>query len=51
MAEFCLDCLNRFFIKNQEPITEKDVILDDDFCEACGEYRPCVISITKNYWK
>jgi len=40
MAEFCLDCLNKLDGTN---LTEEDVILEDDFCEECGRYVPCVV--------
>lgn len=30
-----------------EKLTEKDVVMDDDLCEECGEWKPCVIKIRK----
>ena len=46
MAEICLDCFNKEREEyNEPPLTEKDVILDDDLCEWCGEIKPCVILI------
>lgn len=45
MAEFCLECFNRF---NKMKLTEKEVLLEDDLCEGCGEVKPCVIAITKS---
>ena len=35
MAEFCLDCFNKYISKKK--VTEKDVIMDYDLCEECGE--------------
>ena len=50
MAEFCLDCFNKYFSDKQ--LTEKDVIMDIDLCEECGEWKPCVIRIKeKNIFK
>lgn len=43
MAEFCLECVNKLF--SDEVLTEKDVIMSEDFCEGCGEWKPCVILI------
>lgn len=42
MAEFCLKCFNEM---NATSYTEKDVILEDDLCEGCGEIKPCVMVI------
>lgn len=45
MAEFCLDCENkRIEAEGYEPIPEGAVILDDDFCEDCGEWKPCIVA-------
>lgn len=52
MAEFCLRCLNRM---DGTRLTEKDVILLDDFCEGCGRVVPCVVRyrspLEKAIWK
>lgn len=40
MAEFCLKHYNEMFDEN---LTEKDVVLEMDFCEGCGDIQPCVI--------
>lgn len=48
MAEFCLKCFNKM---NATGYTEKDVILEDNLCEGCGEIKPCVIVIRKGAWK
>ena len=45
MAEFYLECFNKYF--SDEKLTEKDVVMDDDLCEECGEWKPCVIKIKK----
>lgn len=42
MAEFCLACFNAM---NRLNYTESDVELDDDFCEGCATWKPCVIAI------
>ena len=42
MAEFCLDCFNRM---NRTDYKESDVELDEDFCEGCAEWKPCVIAV------
>lgn len=42
MAEFCLDCFNRL---NRTDYKESDVELDEDFCEGCGTWKPCVIAV------
>ncbi len=47
MAEYCLDCFNQYL--SDEKLTEKDVVMDDDLCEACGGWKPCVIKIKKKY--
>lgn len=44
MAEFCLDCLNKY-INSSKPLKEKDVILIDDWCEQCQKRKPCVVVI------
>lgn len=50
MAELCLDCFNQCI--GGEKLTEKDVIMDIDLCEGCGEWKPCVIRIKeKNIFK
>ena len=49
-AEFCLDCFNKYISKKE--VTEKDVIMDYDLCEECGEWKQCVIIIKeKNIFK
>ncbi|MBQ6530088.1 MAG: hypothetical protein IJP94_04290 [Clostridia bacterium] len=50
MAEICLECLNKAF-KNKKPLREKDVIMDYDLCEDCGEWKMCVITIKRNWWQ
>ena len=42
MAEFCLDCFNKYWKKN---LTINDVNLSEDFCEGCDEYKPCVVTV------
>ena len=45
MAEFCLDCFNK---TNGTKLTDKDVIMEDDFCEGCSKVKPCVMAIDKS---
>lgn len=42
MAEFCLDCYNKL---NNSNLTEDDVVLDDDFCEECAQWKECIVTI------
>jgi len=46
MAEFCLECFKK--IDGDKSLTEDDVILSDDLCEGCGEWKPCVIRVKTN---
>lgn len=41
MAEFCLECHNRLYGTD---LKEADVELEEDLCEGCGEYKPCVVA-------
>lgn len=46
MAEICLDCYNKEATENnKKTLSEKEVILEDDLCEMCGEIKPCIIII------
>ncbi len=45
MAEFCLDCFNEYFA--DEKVTEADVLMEEDLCEGCGEWKPCVIRLRR----
>ena len=45
MAEFCLECFNKY---SKEKLAENDVIMDIDLCEGCGEIKPCVIRRKEN---
>ncbi len=40
MSEICLDCYNK---QNGTHLTKKDVILENDLCEECGEYKPTIV--------
>jgi len=44
MAEYCLECFNDL---NGTDYTEKEVRLDEDFCEGCGEPKPCVVKLRR----
>ena len=45
MAEFCLDCVNKYVMDDKEVLKEKDVILSIDWCEGCEAWKPCVVVI------
>lgn len=47
MAEFCLDCVNKYVIHGKSKLKSRDVILSDALCELCGEIKPCVITIKR----
>lgn len=47
MAEFCLECTNKYLMEENNQLTEEDVTMDMDFCEGCGEWKQCVITIKK----
>lgn len=42
MAEFCLDCLNKY---SEKKATEKEYVLSwgVDLCEECGEWKRVVV--------
>ena len=42
MAEFCLECFNKIWNRN---LSENQVSLSNDFCEECGQYKPCVMKV------
>lgn len=42
MAEFCLDCFNEL---NHTHYTKSEVWLEEDFCEGCGEWKPCIVDL------
>ncbi len=44
MAEFCLEHFNESFGKD---FKANRVIRDIDFCECCGEWKPCVKRIVR----
>ncbi len=46
MAEYCLDCLNKYM--EDKKLREQDVVTAPDFCEDCGEWKSCVITIKKS---
>ena len=50
MAEFCLECFNKY--SDSEKLSKGDVIMDFDLCEECGEWKPRIIKIKrKNVFK
>lgn len=42
MAEFCLKCFNEL---NGTDYQANEVWLEDDFCEGCGDWKPCVFEL------
>ena len=46
MAEFCLECWNRF---NHTKTTQRDWILSKgpDLCEGCGQWKPVIIKLRR----
>lgn len=50
MAEFCLECFNKI---NHRNYTGKEVWLEYDLCEECGEIKPCVMELTPKpiFWR
>ena len=42
MAEFCLKCFNEL---NGTDYQANEVWLEEDFCEGCGDWRPCVMEL------
>jgi len=42
MAEFCLDCFNKL---HGCDYSEAQVCLEDDFCEGCAQWKPCVVEL------
>lgn len=40
MAEFCLKCFNELNGTNYQP---NQVWLEEDFCEGCADWRPCIV--------
>lgn len=47
VAEFCLKCFNKM---NHTHYTEKDVWLEEDLCEGCAEWKPCVMQLYPKPW-
>ncbi len=45
MAEFCLDCWNEM---NGTHYTPEQVVLEEDLCEGCGEWKPVVVGFRGN---
>ncbi len=50
MAEFCLDCWNKF---NGTKYSEKEYIMskDLDLCEECGEWKHVTVCRRKGRWR
>lgn len=42
MAEFCLKCFNEL---NDTNYTESEVWLEEDYCEGCVDWKPCVMEL------
>lgn len=50
MSEFCLKCFNEM---NDTHYRAKDVWLEEDLCEGCADWRPCVIALRPKplFWR
>lgn len=49
MAEFCLECLNKMYGRNDS--TKKYIISKEyDLCEGCGEWKNVVVAERKSYY-
>lgn len=49
MAEFCLKRFNKL---NHTRYREEEIILEEDFCEGCGCWKPCVMALhPPNFWQ
>lgn len=42
MADFCLKCFNEL---NGTGYQSNEVWLEEDFCEGCAEWKPCVMEL------
>ena len=42
MAEFCLKCFNKL---NGTDYQASEVWLEEDFCEGCADWRPCIMKL------
>ena len=42
MAEFCLKCFNEL---NDTDYQTNEVWLEEDFCEGCAVWQPCVVDL------
>ena len=42
MAEFCLKCFNEM---NGTNYKANEVWLEEDFCEGCADWQPCVVDL------
>ena len=46
MAEYCLECFKKYIATEEFAyLTEKDAVCIPDYCEGCGEWKPCVVRI------
>lgn len=47
MAEFCLDCINKYMVGEGDKLSIGDVVTNIDLCEGCGEIKPCVTKVKR----
>jgi len=47
MAEFCLKCFNEL---NRTNYQANEVWLEEDFCESCADWRPCVVDLRPKHF-
>ena len=43
MAEFCLKCFNEV---NGTDYKANEVWLEENFCEGCASWKPCIMELT-----
>lgn len=50
MAELCLKCFNEI---NNTDYKANEVWLEEDFCEGCADWRPCVMDLQPKplFWR
>lgn len=56
MAEFCLECFNKYVLpKGYQSLEEKDVKLSKhpELCEGCGEEKKVVYDVKRHrpFWR
>ena len=42
MAEFCINCFNKY---HRTHYCAGEISVQEDFCEGCGKWCPCVVKL------